>query len=296
LETDSQQSPKASARSARASTDALAPSVIERAVSDKSAPSDLAAAGLGAKPQSASPGRKLTRPITIDLDRLRKQSIIVPGDQRTSIAESFRRIKRPILANVATGEPGTAANLVMVTSPTENAGKTFCAINLAISMAMELDRTVMLVDADIVKRSIPAVFGVKVEKGLMDCLLNRNMDLADVLFRTNIDKLTILAAGRANQYSAELLASETMHMLLREMADRYRDRIVVFDSPPLLRSSEAAVLASRMGQIVMVVEAWNSTGPEVKEALGRIESCSRISLILNKGEDLGSYSLGGHGR
>ncbi|MGH8642701.1 MAG: XrtA-associated tyrosine autokinase [Burkholderiales bacterium] len=233
--------------------------------------------------------------MTIDLNRLRKQNIIVPGDQRTSIAESFRRIKRPLLANVAAAEPGTAANLIMVTSPIENAGKTFCAVNLAISMAMELDRTVMLVDADIVKQAIPTVFGVKVGKGLMDCLLNRDLDLADVLFRTNIEKLSILAAGTTHQNSAELLASETMHMLLREMADRYRDRIVVFDSPPLLRSSEAAVLASRMGQIVMVVEAWNTTGSEVKEALGRIESCSRISLILNKGEDPGSYSLGGHG-
>jgi len=273
--------------------------LIERAVRGNDPRFDFPDRGMAIKSEARAipeptSGRS-ARTLKFDLNRLRRQNIIVPGGDRTPIAECFRRIKRPILANVASAEFGTAANLVMVTSPQENTGKTFCAINLAISIAMELDRTVLLVDVDLAKPSIPSVFGVNVERGLMDLLLDRNVELADVLCRTNIEKLSLLAAGKKQPNATELLASETMRELLRELAERYQDRIVVFDSPPLLKASEAAVLASRMGQIVMVVEALKTTGSELKDALSRIESCNRVSLLLNKGEVPGSYYFGGYG-
>jgi exopolysaccharide/PEP-CTERM locus tyrosine autokinase len=262
-------------------------------------PLDLPHDAADALPGGAAPApaaRTTAHSVTIDLDRLQRQSIITPGSGRTPIAESFRRVKRHILANIANAEPGVPANLVMVTSPLANEGKTFCAINLAISMAMEMERTVLMVDADVAKPSVPAVLGLKIEKGLMDVLFQDGATLADVLCKTNIDKLTLLPAGKGRHQATELLASDAMGALLQEMAERYSDRIIIFDSPPLLSASEAAVLATRMGQIVMVVEAGKTTESALKESLTRVESCRNVGLLLNKiegsGLGYGSYGYG----
>jgi exopolysaccharide/PEP-CTERM locus tyrosine autokinase len=237
-----------------------------------------------------------TRTLRVDLDRLRKQSIITPDGERTPIAEGFRRIKRQILVNVANPKSGAPVNLVLVTSARAGEGKTFCAINLAISIALEMDQTVLLVDADVAKPSIPEALGLEADKGLMDVLLDRRIDLAEVLWKTDIDKLTVLPAGTAHPHATELLASGAMRDLLREMATRYCDRIIIFDSPPLLAASEAGVLASRMGQIVMVVEAGKTTEAALKDALGRIESSNVAGLLLNKGQGPGlGYYYGGYG-
>ena len=232
---------------------------IERAVSESTERSGFPEAReLTAQPEAKTrPARSTSRPTrTLRVDRLhlRRQSMITPDGERSPIAESFRRIKRQILANVANSKPGAPANLVMVTSALAGEGKTFCAINLAISIALEMDHTVLLVDADVANPCVPQALGVEAEKGLMDVLLDHRIDLAEVLCKTDIDKLTILPAGTAHQHATELLASDAMRVLLQEMAERHRDRIVIFDSPPLLASSESAVLASQMGQVVMVVE------------------------------------------
>jgi exopolysaccharide/PEP-CTERM locus tyrosine autokinase len=249
-----------------------------------------------AKAGLARPSSGPTRTLKVDRDHLRRQSMITPDGERSLIAESFRRIKRQILENVANSKPGAPANLVMVTSAMAGEGKTFCAINLAISIALEMDHTVLLVDADVAKPSIPQVLGVEAEKGLMDVLLDRRIDLAEVLCKTDIDKLTILPAGTAHQHATELLASDAMRVLLQEMAERHRDRIVIFDSPPLLAASEASVLASRMGQIVVVVEAGKTSEEALKNALNRIESNKIAGLVLNKGEGPGlEYGYGGYG-
>jgi receptor protein-tyrosine kinase len=232
----------------------------------------------------------------IDLDRLRGQSITTPQGGRTLITESFRRIKRPILTNVANPRPGTPANLVMVTSALPGEGKTFCAINLAISIASEMDRTVLLVDGDVARPSVMRVLGLEAGKGLLDVLLDPRVALAEVLCKTSIDKLTLLPAGTAQPHATELLASDGMHVLLREMAARYEDRIVIFDSPPLLEASESGVLANQMGQIVMVVEAGKTTEAALKSAMDRIESRNVAGVVLNKweGHNLG-YTYGTYG-
>jgi len=258
------------------------------------------AKGLAVEAKAAArptrPASKTTRTLKVDLDRLRKQNIITPDGERTPIAEGFRRIKRQILANVANPKAGAPANLVLVTSALAGEGKTFCAINLAISIALERDRTVLLVDADVARPSIPQALGLEAKKGLMDLLLDRQIDLAEVLCRTNIDRLTILPAGMAHQQATEVLASDAMRELLREMATRYHDRIIIFDSPPLLAASEAGVLASQMGQVVMVVEAGKTSEAVLKDALGRIESSNVAGLLLNKGEAPGlEYGYGGYG-
>ncbi|MGB5082988.1 MAG: XrtA-associated tyrosine autokinase [Burkholderiales bacterium] len=278
----------------------LEPNRIERAAGDMSlridsaGDKDLAAES---KTWPALPADTTARIHRIDPERLRRQSMITPDGERTPIAEGFRRIKRRILTNVDNPRDGVPANLVLVTSSLAGEGKTFCAINLAISIALEIDHTVLLVDADVAKPSIPQALGLEAEKGLMDVLLDRRIDLAEVLCRTDIGKLTLLPAGAAHRRATELLASEAMRELLQEMAARYHDRIIIFDSPPLLAASEAGVLASRMGQIVMVVEAGKTTEATLRDALGRIESSNVAGLLLNKGEGsrLGYY-YGGYGQ
>jgi protein-tyrosine kinase len=197
---------------------------------------------------------RASRRFAIDRSRLRALSFITPDGERTPLAETFRRIKRQILANVAKPKTGAPpANLVMVTSALAKEGKTFCTINLAISMALERNRTVLLVDADVARPNVSRVLGLHAEGGLMEHLLDRHVDFGSLLWKTDIGGLTVLPAGRAHQHATELLTSDAMRGLLREMAERYHDRIVLFDSPPLLAASEAAALASQVGQIVMVV-------------------------------------------
>jgi exopolysaccharide/PEP-CTERM locus tyrosine autokinase len=238
-----------------------------------------------------------SRSVEVDVGSLRQKGIVRPGGERTGAAESFRRIKRRVLTNAVNPNANAPANLVLVTSALPGEGKTFCAINLAISIALEVDHSVLLVDADVRKPSILEVLGLTAEKGLMDLLVDRRIDMAEVLYRTDISKLTLLPAGTAQERATELLASSATSELLREMARRYRDRIIIFDSPPLLAASEAGVLASQMGQVIVVVESGKTTESALKEALGHIDSGRLTGLVLNKAEvpKLGYYAGYGHG-
>ena len=224
-----------------------------------------------------------SRQFAVDRERLRALGFITPEGERTPLAESFRRIKRQILANAAKSKPGAApANLVLVTSALAGEGKTFCAVNLAISLAKERDRTVLLVDADVARRSVLRALGLHAERGLMEVLLNRNLDLEGLLWKTDIGGLTVLPAGTAHRHATELLASDAMRNLLGELAERYPDRIVLFDSPPLLAASEAGALASQVGQIIVVVEAGKTSETTLKRALSRIDTSNVTGLLLNK--------------
>jgi protein-tyrosine kinase len=220
----------------------------------------------------------------IDLTRLRQLGMVTPNEEKTQIVEEFRIIKRPLITNAFKQGAGKIknGNLIMVTSALVGEGKSFCAINLAMSIAMEMDHTVLLVDADVAQPSIPKYLGLKNEKGLLDVLLDDKLELADVMLRTNVEKLSILTSGRKSRHATELLASQSMSDLLTEIAQRYHERIVIFDSPPLLLASESPVLATQMGQIVLVVEAETTPQKTVMEALQKIESCDAINLIYNK--------------
>ena len=234
-----------------------------------------------ATPQAGPRG---ARHVDINLARLHQMGMVTHDGGRTSAAEDFRLIKRPLLrtALAAVDEGRNNGNLIIVTSALPGEGKTYCAINLAMSIAMERDHTVLLVDADVARPSVFKTLGLTAAPGLMDVLLSEHMELADVILRTNIETLSLLPAGRSNKHSTELLASHSMSTLLADIAGRYPDRIVIFDSPPLLLTSEASVLAAQMGQVVLVVEAETTTQREVKEALRRLDNCERIELICNK--------------
>jgi receptor protein-tyrosine kinase len=231
--------------------------------------------------------------VDIDLERLKQRGFVTPDAPKSQIADEFRVIKRPIIRNAQARSPTPIrnGNLVMITSALPAEGKTFTAINLAISVAMEFDNTVLLVDGDVAHPSLPDILGLPPSPGLLDLLTRGSIDVADALVKTNIEKLTVLPAGSRHRRATELLASEQMASLLRELGSRYSDRIIIFDSPPLLATTEARVLATHMGQVIMVVAANSTTRHAVSQALATVENCDIVLMMLNKASktDVGDY-------
>ena len=235
---------------------------------------------------ASTPAR--TRRVELDLSRMRELGMVTAAGGRTNLLEEFRIIKRPLLkrAFAERGPKDNPANLIMITSSLPGEGKTYCAINLAMSIAMELDHTVLLVDADVARPSVLRTLGLPAQRGLMDILVDDSLELPDVILRTNVDTLALLPAGATSNAATELLASSTMAAMLTELANRYPDRVIIFDSPPLMLTTEARVLASHMGQIVVVVEAQTTTQHAVKESLQQLEGMSNVNLVYNKTRDI----------
>lgn len=247
-------------------------------------------------PAADAPPSALSRRVEIDLEALALAGIVSPNAPRSQIADQFRVIKRPLISNAMGKGPSLIANgnLIMITSALPGEGKSFTAINLAMSIATELDYTVMLVDADVGRPSVMSMLGLPVGPGLLDLVADESQDLSSMLLKTNIDKLTILPSGTPHARATELLASDAMTRLLNDMAKRYADRIIIFDSPPLLLATESRVLASHMGQIVMVVRAQKTLQSDVAQALAAIEACPVKLMLLNQARTVakGGYENG----
>jgi exopolysaccharide/PEP-CTERM locus tyrosine autokinase len=231
----------------------------------------------------------VSRTVELDFEAIAAQSLLTPNAPRSLLGDQMRVIKRPLIRN-AFGKGAAKlvhGNLIMVTSALAGEGKSFTAVNLAMSIAAELDHTVMLVDADVARPSVSRMLGLDVAEGsafgpgLLD-VLDGSAAMSDVLVRTNVDKLTILPSGTQHERATELLASDAMTRLLEEMARRYPDRIIIFDSPPLLQTTESRVLATHMGQIVVVVRAGTTLQADVQSALATIEACPVRMMVLNQ--------------
>ncbi|WP_295991417.1 XrtA-associated tyrosine autokinase [Rugamonas sp.] len=274
---------KAASRMGQARAAAAPPAPLEPAIAPEALDHPVAAAAPAAR-AAGDDTRATHHEIELDLNRMHRIGLVTAGGGRTSLVEDLRIIKRPLIKTAFTKRSNlqNPGNLIMITSSLPGEGKTYCSINLAMSIAMELDHTVLLIDADVARPSVLRTLGLPQRAGLMDLLLDDTVDMADVLLRTNVPQLTILPAGTANARATELLASHAMNAMVLEIASRYPDRIIIFDSPPLLLTSEAHVLASHMGQIVVVVEAEKTTQHALKESLRQLEGCSNINLIYNK--------------
>jgi len=241
--------------------------------------------------------------VNLPFDEMQTMGMLTPAIPRSDIAEEYRTIKRPLLTNIAgqSAAPIENANLIMVTSALQGDGKTFSSINLALSIAMEQDKTVLFVDADTAKAEAGRLLGVPAgSPGLIDVLENKGVSLSDVILRTNVEKLRILPAGNIHAHANELLASDAMRQLMLELSERYSDRVVVFDSPPLLLTTEAGVLANFMGQLVFVVAAEATPQNAVTEALEHIGQDKMVGMVLNRARRHGKlfgYGYGyGYGR
>ena len=285
-------------------------SLVEKAM-ERLAPPEGVARG-SAKPAFAAPppGRRPARDahpagrqVAIDLVKLQLAGYVTPNCEPTRTAEEFRVLKRPLLIKAFGAGARRVPNghLVMITSARPNEGKTFTAINLSMSIASEPDLHVLLVDSDVHKIGLLDVLGIPADKGLVDLLADDGLDLADVLVKTNIANLTVLPAGSSLPQATELLASQRMVDVARELANRYPNRVIIFDAPPVLASSEPAALALHVGQIVVVVEADHTNQRAIEETLSLISACQNISFVLNKtsfptsSDRFGSYSYYGYG-
>jgi len=268
------------------------------------APTSTEAPAHGPRPQPGE-GRPVTaspvvtaRRVELDLDAMATAGLVTPNAPRSHAADQYRVIKRPLISN-AMGKGASIlnhGNLIMVTSALAGEGKSFTAVNLAMSIAAEMDHTVMLVDADVARPSLLRMLNLPPSPGLLD-VLKGNADMASVLLRTSIEKLTLLPSGTPHPRSTELLASDAMRLLLDDIAKRYPDRIIIFDSPPLLLTTEARVLATQVGQVVMVVQAEKTLRADVQRALATIEACPVRMMLLNMSRarsPAGEYGYG-HG-
>jgi receptor protein-tyrosine kinase len=245
------------------------------------------------------PVKSFSRQVEINLAKLRRNGYIALENADTALSHSFRAIKRPLLNNVS-GKGATVidnANLIMLTSSVSGEGKTFSAINLALSMAMEKDKKILLVDADVSKPSHHEIFGVEMENGLTDYLSGRVNDVSRIINKTNVPSLSLIFSGAQSAHAIELFASEAMTSFLTELSGRYKDRVVIFDSGPLLLPTEASVLASHMGQVVIVVEAEYTEQKLVKQSIEKLDN-RIVLLVLNKvrgNDDVSNYGYGHYG-
>jgi len=239
--------------------------------------------------------------LVINKESLSERGYLIDTGSRKSIKDEFRQIKRKLLNNAfgSGAKMLSNPNLIMVSSAKPNEGKTFVAINLALSIALEQDKAVLLIDADVLRPSVSRELGVKQTEGLIEYLLHDDKQVSDIMFDTNIDKLKLLPAGSPHHLSNELLASEKMAALAKELANRYPDRVVIFDCPPLIGVTETLVLANFMGQALIVVEESKTSINNIKAATESLNEDLAVGIVLNKAirshKDLYGYYGYGYG-
>ena len=223
------------------------------------------------------------------LDRLLVENMLVPGSNLgRDIQDDYRRIKRPLVSNACGRDKSMVerGNLILVTSSIPGEGKTYTSVNLALSISLEVDTTVLLVDCDVAKQGVSRMLGLENVTGLVDVLESDDLTIGDVLLQTDIPNFRVVSAGKQNEYYTELLASQRMTDLVNEMASRYNDRIIIFDGPPLLPTPQTQILAGLVGQVVFVIEAGKTPQSLVEDALQMIPQEQAIGLVLNKNEGL----------
>lgn len=237
----------------------------------------LAELGEAAEREAAVPG------LIIDVEALRAGGLLPEVGQERRLADQYRRIKRPILNRVRElkGKFGHRAQLLMVASALPGDGKTFTSLNLALSIARERDFSVLLVDADVSKRHLSRAFGLQDRPGLLDAIVQQSSYIEAFAMATDVPNFGILPAGRPRDAATELLSSATMSAVAANLCFADSQRVVVFDSPPLLVSSEARAIASLVTQVILVVRAGVTPQAAVREAKSGIEEGKLTGIVFN---------------
>jgi protein-tyrosine kinase len=241
-----------------------------------------------------------TRIVPIDKKLLCDLQLLPPPAFERQIASQYQHVKRPLVA-AALGKSSTpVANgcLIMLASALPGEGKTFTSINLALSMALEKDIEVLLVDADVAKPHLTRLFKLQSERGLLDLLDDASLHAGSLVLPTDVPGLSILPAGKQVSNATELLSSARMEQVVAQLGASPTPRIVLFDSPPLLLSTESRAIAEVVGQVVLVVRAESTSRAAVADAIDLIGEHKSLSLILNQSESppsSGYYGYGSYG-
>ncbi|WP_158769073.1 XrtA-associated tyrosine autokinase [Paraglaciecola sp. L1A13] len=232
--------------------------------------------------------------IEIDLARMEEKGFVSTSNKRRLINEEYRAIKRKIIDNAfgPLSKSLNNSNIIMVTSSRPGEGKTFTAVNLALSIALEQDKTVLLVDADVLRPNVMRTLELQNQQGLMEYLLGEKTDIAEVMCQTNVPNLRIIPAGKSHHLSTELLASERMYDAVQEFANRYPDRLVIVDTPPLLGINETAILANLAGQAIVVAEEAATKIADIQEAVSHLNPEMAIGFVVNKGQKVNRKGTG----
>lgn len=240
--------------------------------------------------------------VTINWRLLSEEGYLDQNNTNSQLAEEFRVIKRPLVNNIQGAQVNglDRPNLILICSSLPSEGKTFVSINLALSIANELDKNVLLIDADVGKPSISKKLGIKQSPGLIEYLENDQLTFSDILLKTDLPNLSVIPAGKRHKLSTELLSSQRMYLFAEEVSRRYSDRIVIFDSPPLLVATQAQVLAELVGQVVLVIAAEETPQSVVNESVAKLANSDVVMTLLNKTKkefDLYGYGYGyGYGK
>lgn len=237
-----------------------------------------------------------SRTIHVDVALLRRQRLIPPPEEEREIAAQYRHIKRPLITKGIGrgGERVPRGNSIMITSALPSEGKTFTTVNLALSMALEQELRVLLVDADVARPRLSRELGIDSAPGLLDALRDDAVDVESLVIGTDIPTLTVLSAGSRSDTATELLAGPRMAEIVQRLCECDGNRIVLFDSPPILPTTEARVLAQAVGQVVLAVRASRTPQQAVFEALHLMGERTEVSLMLTHAErsGAGSYYYG----
>lgn len=222
--------------------------------------------------------------VAIDRTHMAENHLLIPDAPVGVLAEEFRLAKRQLLLTIRSlvqVDP-EKARTILVCSPKPGDGKTYCAVNLAISMAAERNTRVLLVDADFPKPDVLKRLGVAVEgPGLLDVLADSGLSVEDCVVATDIPQLSLLPAGTRTNADTELAASDRTSDVIADLLEADPHRIIIFDSPPALAASPAAVLALHVGQVMLVVRADRTSENDIRDAVQRLDGCEEIRLLLN---------------
>lgn len=224
--------------------------------------------------------------VRLDFERLKERGFLVPNDKTAKIHQEFRLIKRRLLDNAFGRLRPVVENgrLIMLTSSLPSEGKTFCSINLAISIAIGGEYPVLLVDADIARPSMSNTLELDLpeERGVADYLENPSIPLSDLLVNTSLPGLTLLPAGQLEHRPVDLLASANMAKLVEHLSRELPGHVIIFDSPPLLPVTETRSLSALVGQVMLVVAAGETPRSAVNESLVQLQNCEAVGMLLNK--------------
>src|SRR6185436_13207203 len=232
---------------------------------------------------AAAAARAPAPAVRLKYNEVRRRGMITPDNLRSNISFEFRAIKRKLLAGVRDQTNGLGNNLLMVTSALPGEGKTFTASNLAIALTAERDINVLLVDADVIRPSVGALFDHQQGPGLTDLLNGNVTNVADVTWQCeDIRNLSVIFAGPHDERSPELISSQRSADLFTQISRAQDNRIVIFDTPPALASAETANLAGYMNHVILVVAWGESNRHHVQKALDNVSACRNVSLVFNK--------------
>jgi protein-tyrosine kinase len=247
--------------------------------------------------QDVARGLRSAASVTLDIASLRRQGLLAPESHERVMMQQYRRIKRPLVTNAFGREAASIPNsrLLAVTSALPGEGKTFTSFNLALNLAIEQDTQVLLVDADVAKRSLSSELGIADKPGLLDVIEDHDSELQSAVLATDVPGFFLLPSGHHRENSVELLESARLKKLLRQLLADVRQCIVVFDTPPLLLTAESRAVAGIAGQIVLVVKAGVTSRAEVTEAAGLIPQDKKyVACILNQSEPKADSELYGY--